>query len=331
MKIAVDAFGGDNAPLEIIKGCIDASKEYGIDIVLTGDEDKIKACAKENDLDISKMEIIHAPDILTMEDEATDIVKAKSQSSMAVGLKAVKDGKADAFASAGNSGAVVVGATTIVKRIKGIKRVTFSPIMPKAKGFFILADSGANVECRPEMLEQFAIMASVYIKKVMNITNPRVGLLNVGVESHKGTDIHKEAYKLLEANKNINFIGNVEAREMPKDGADVLVADGFSGNIAVKAYEGVASMLMGKIKGIFTKNLITKIAAAIVLKEVNKLKKEMDYNEYGGAPIMGASKPVFKIHGSAKAKTVKNALKLTKAYAESGVIEEITMAVSKGE
>ncbi|MFI3325173.1 MAG: phosphate acyltransferase PlsX [Clostridia bacterium] len=331
MKIAVDAFGGDNAPLEIIKGCIDARNEYNIDIILTGDEEKIKSCAKENSLDISKIEILHAPDVITMEDEATDIVKAKSQSSMAIGLKAVKDGKADAFASAGNSGAVVVGATTIVKRIKGIKRVTFAPIMPKDKGFFILADSGANTECRPEMLEQFAIMANVYIKKVMNIPSPRVGLLNVGTESHKGTAMHQEAYKLLNNNKSLNFIGNVEAREMPKDGADVLVADGFSGNIAVKAYEGVASMLMGKIKGIFTKNLITKIAAAIVLKEVNKLKKDMDYNEYGGAPIIGASKPVFKIHGSAKAKTVKNALKLTKAYVESGVIEEITKAVTNDE
>lgn len=331
MKIAVDAFGGDNAPLEIIKGCIDARNEYNIDIILTGDEEKIKSCAKENSLDISKIEILHAPDVITMEDEATDIVKAKSQSSMAIGLKAVKDGKADAFASAGNSGAVVVGATTIVKRIKGIKRVTFAPIMPKDKGFFILADSGANTECRPEMLEQFAIMANVYIKKVMNIPSPRVGLLNVGTESHKGTAMHQEAYKLLNNNKSLNFIGNVEAREMPKYGADVLVADGFSGNIAVKAYEGVASMLMGKIKGIFTKNLITKIAAAIVLKEVNKLKKDMDYNEYGGAPIIGASKPVFKIHGSAKAKTVKNALKLTKAYVESGVIEEITKAVTNDE
>ncbi len=330
MKIAVDAFGGDNAPLEILKGCIEASLEYNIDIVLVGHTEKINACAKENNLDISKMEIIHAEDVISMEDDATIIVKAK-ESSMAVGLKAVKDGKADAFASAGNSGALVVGATTIVKRIKGIKRVTFAPVMPKEQGFFMLADSGANVDVRPEMLEQFAIMANTYVKKVMGIANPRVGLLNVGTESHKGTDIHREAYKLLSANKSLNFVGNVEAREMPKDGADVLITDGFAGNVAVKAYEGVASVLMGKVKGIFTKNIITKIAAAIVLKEVNKLKKEMDYHEYGGAPILGSTKPVFKIHGSAKARTVKNALRLTKAFVSSGVIDEIGKAVSKGE
>ncbi|MFI3207347.1 MAG: phosphate acyltransferase, partial [Clostridia bacterium] len=178
MKIIVDAMGGDNAPLEIIKGCIDAKEEYKIDIILTGDKDVISKCAKDNNLDISGFEIIHASQVITMHDAATDVVKAKSDSSMAVALKALKDGKADAFASAGNSGAVVVGATTIVKRIKGVKRVAFCAVIPSENGFSMITDTGANVECRPEMIEQFAIMASVYMKKVMNLTSPRVGLLN---------------------------------------------------------------------------------------------------------------------------------------------------------
>ncbi len=331
MKILVDAYGGDNAPLAIIQGCIDGAKEYNLDIILCGDEDKIKACAKENQLDISNMEILHAPEVVTNDDEASVVVKSKKNSSMAVALRALKDGKADAFASAGNSGALVMGATMIVKRIKGIKRVTFAPVMPKNKGFFMLADSGANVDCRPEMLEQFAIMADIYVKKVMKIANPRVGLLNVGVEDHKGTDMHRSAFELLKNNSRLNFIGNIESRDMPDDAADIIITDGFAGNVAVKAYEGVAAVLMGKVKGIFTKNIITKLAALLVLKEVNKLKKEMDYHEYGGAPIIGSIKPVFKIHGSAKAKTVKNALRLTRDFASSGVIEEIEKSVNKGE
>ncbi|MDO4460136.1 MAG: phosphate acyltransferase PlsX [Clostridia bacterium] len=327
MRIIVDAFGGDNAPLEILKGCYDASKELGIDIVLAGNSEIIRKTASENNIDISAMEILEASEVITMEDEPTSVVKAKADSSMAVGLKALADGKADAFASAGNSGAVVVGATMIVKRIKGVKRVAFAPVMPKNKGFFMLADSGANVECRPEMINQFATMASCYVNKVMNIDKPRVGLANVGTEDHKGGPFQHECFALLKENKDINFIGNIEARDFPDDAADVIVCDGFTGNIITKLYEGVAMTLMGKIKGLFMKNLKTKLAAALILKDFKVLKKELDYNEYGGAPILGASKPVFKIHGSAKASTVKSALRLTKAYVESGIIDEIAEAV----
>lgn len=331
MKIIIDAFGGDNAPLEIIKGCIEASNEYSVGIVLTGDQGKIEDCAKKNNLDISKFEIIHAGQVLTMDDEPTDVVKAKSESSMAVGCKALKAGKGDAFASAGNSGALVVGSTMIVKRIKGIKRVTFSAIMPKEKGFFMFSDAGANVDCRPEMLEQFAFMADVYMRKVMAVNNPRVGLLNVGTEEHKGTDLQRATYELLKKNKKLNFVGNVEGRDIPADGADIIISDGYSGNIAVKTYEGVAEVLMGKIKGVFGKNILTKIAALLVLSEIKQMKKELDYHEYGGAPIMGASKPVFKIHGSAKARTVKNAIARTIKYVESGVIDEISNELSAGD
>ena len=328
MRIIVDAFGGDNAPLEILKGCAQAEKELGITILLAGKGDVIRKVAAENQIDISNMEIIEAEDVITMEDDATSVVKTKKNSSMAVGMKALAEGKADAFAGAGNSGAMVVGATMIVKRIRGVKRVSFSAVIPKSEGFLMLSDAGANVECRPEMIDQFALMSSVYMKKVMGVNNPRVGLANVGTEEHKGGEFQHECYALLKENQDINFIGNIEAREIPYDAADVVVCDGFTGNIIVKLYEGVAMALMSKIKGVFTKSLKTKLAAAVVLPEMKELKKSMDYNEYGGAPILGASKPVFKIHGSAKAKTVVSALKLTKAYAETNIIDDISVAVS---
>ena len=322
MKIIVDAFGGDNAPLEIIKGCADAVAELDLDIVLTGDEVIIRRVAKENAISLNRIEIVDAPDVITMEDSAGDIMKSKANSSMAVGLKLLAEGKGDAFLSAGNSGALVVGATLIVKRIKGIKRVAFAPVMPKNKGFFMLIDSGANVECKPEMLRQFGIMASIYVEKVMNIKNPRVALANVGVEDHKGGELQHEAFALLKKSP-VNFIGNVEARDIPDDAADVIVSDGFTGNCILKMYEGVALVMMGKLKD----------GTGSLYERFQKLKQELDYNEYGGAPLMGTAKPVFKAHGSSKAKTIKSALRLTKAYVEGNVVHEIAESIQalKGE
>ncbi len=329
MKIIVDGFGGDNAPGEVLLGCAQAMEELGVEILLTGDEARLKASAKELGLSeaLGKMEILPSAGVLTMEDEPTSVIKEKADSSMAVGLRALAVGRGDAFASAGNSGAMVVGATTIVKRIKGVKRVTFAPILPKSQGFFMLSDGGANVDCRPEMLVQFGLMGAVYMEKVMGVKAPRVGLCNVGSESHKGDDLRRQAYALLKECKDINFTGNVEARELPYDGCDVAVADGFTGNMLLKLYEGVALALMDQIKGVLTTGLKNKLAAAMVYKDMKQLKKHMDYNEYGGAPIMGAQKPVFKIHGSAKASTVKNALRLTRDYTQSGIIEDIARAV----
>ena len=326
MKIIVDAFGGDNAPLEIIKGCAEATKELDIDILLTGDEQEIRRVAKENEISLDRITIADAPDVITMEDSAGDIMKSKSNSSMAVGLKKLAAGEGDAFLSAGNSGALVVGATMIVKRIKGVKRVAFAPVMPKDKGFFMLIDSGANVDCKPEMLRQFGVMASIYVEKVMGVKNPRVGLANVGVEDHKGGELQHAAFALLK-DSPINFIGNIEARDIPFDAADVVVADGFTGNCILKLYEGVAMVMMGKIKKIFKKSVKNTIAASLIMKDLKGLKKEMDYNEYGGAPIMGAAKPVFKAHGSSKAKTIKSALRLTKAYVEGNVVKEIADSI----
>ena len=331
MKIIVDAFGGDNAPQEILLGCAQARQELGVDILLTGDKARLEACAKELNItrELAAMEILPCGETLTMEDEPTSVIREKSDSSMAVGLRALAEGQGDAFASAGNSGALVVGATTIVKRVRGVKRVAFAPIMPKSQGFFMLIDGGANVDCRPEMLLQFGLMGSAYMKSVMGIENPRVALANVGAEEHKGDQLRQEALALLKACPDIRFTGNIEARDIPYNQADVVVADGFTGNMILKLYEGVAMALMDKVKGVFMGSLKGKLAAAMVYNDLKKMKKELDYNEYGGAPIMGCSKPVFKIHGSAKASTVKSALALSRDYTQSGIIEQIGQAVSK--
>lgn len=326
MKIIVDAFGGDNAPLEILKGCEMAVADYGIDIVLVGSKSIIEKVASDNKILMYRMEIVDAPDVITMEDPATDITRAKKNSSMAVGLRLLAEGKGDAFISAGNSGALVVGATLYVKRIKGIKRCAFAPVIPKDNGCFMLIDSGANVDCRPEMLQQFGVMGSIYMEKVMGIKKPRVGLINVGTEDHKGGELQHETFALLK-DSNLNFVGNIEARDVPVDAAEVVVTDGFTGNVMLKMFEGVAATLMGKIKGVINQNVKTKIAGAMIYPEMKQLKKQIDYNEYGGAPIMGISKPVFKAHGNAKAKTFRNALRLTAEYVNANVVNEISAAM----
>lgn len=329
MKIIVDAFGGDNAPLEIIKGCVDAVNEFDdVSIILTGDEETIKKVMSENNLSDNRIEIYHCSEVITMEDPAEAVLKTKKDSSMAVGFKLLNDQTGDAFISAGNSGALCMGATLAVKRIKGIKRPAFSPVMPSDNGCFILMDGGANLECRPEMLYQFAVMGSIYMNKVMKIENPRVGLVNVGTEEHKGTELYKATYKLLKES-NLNFVGNIEGRDVPEGKCDVVVCDGFAGNVFIKTYEGVALLIMNKVKSIFTSSLKGKLSAGLVLSDINKLKKELDYNEYGGAAIIGASRPVFKAHGSSKARTIKSAIRICRDYVKADAIGEISKAIQE--
>lgn len=328
MKIIVDAFGGDNAPLEIIKGCALAVEDLGIEVILTGDKNIIKKTAIENGISLNNIRVVHTDVVISPDDDASAVVKEKKNSSMGMGFQLLNSGEGDAFVSAGNSGALVMGSSLIIKRIKGVKRPAFAPVMPKAQGCFMLVDGGANNEVRPDMLQQFAIMGSIYMNKVMGIDNPRVGLANVGTEEHKGGTLQQEAFELLKTTP-INFIGNVEGRDIPADGCDVLVTDGFNGNLILKTYEGVAMELMSKIKSVFMKNVKNKIAAAMIMSDLKKLAKEMDYNEYGGAAIMGVNKPVFKAHGSSKAKTIKSALRLTKQFVEGGVVEEISTNIAK--
>ena len=329
MKIIVDAFGGDNAPLAPIKGAADARAAFGVDIILTGDEDKIKKVAAENGISLDGIVIEHAPDVFTNDDQPSAIrSKAKANTSLAVGFRLLKEGAGDALVSAGNSGAIGAGSMFLVKRIKGIQRVAFAPIMPNLNSSFMLIDSGVNTDLRPKALAQFALMGSIYMNRVMGFDSPRVGLANVGTEEHKGDALRQEAYTLLKKTPSINFIGNVEGRDIPLDGCDVVVCDGFTGNMILKTYEGVAIALMKKIKGVFTKNLKTKLAAAVVMKELKELKKSMDYDEVGGAPVLGCSKPVFKAHGSSNAKTIMNAIRLTADYVDKNVIGAVTDALA---
>lgn len=323
MKIAVDAFGGDNAPLEIIKGAVAAKNEYGVDILLTGNEDIIKSVAVDNNIDISGIEIVHTEEVFDMHDQPTDIVRSKKNTSLGLALQLVAEDKADAFVSAGSTGAVVAGATFIIKRIKGIKRPALGTVLPSRTKKFILMDCGANAECRPEMLQQFGIMASLYMQNVEGVENPEVGLLNIGTEDTKGTPLQLEAYKLLKESP-INFIGNVESREMPAGVCDCVIADGFTGNIALKLYEGVAMNLMKMIKGVFTTNFKTKISYLLAKSEMKGLKKFADYGEVGGAPLLGVKKPVIKAHGGSDAKAIKNAIRQAKLCIENDVINKIS-------
>ena len=335
MKVLVDAFGGDNAPLEILKGCALSLEKYdGLEIILVGNKSIIEKTAEENNIDLKNMEIQDASDVISMEDDAGEIMKSKKDSSMAVGLRLLAEGKGDAFLTAGNSGALIMGATFIIKRIKGVKRPAFSPVMPTSKGPVLLIDSGANVEVRPEMLQQFGIMGSIYMENVLKIENPRVALANVGTEDHKGGELQHEAFRLLKES-NVNFIGNMEARDIPAGETDVIVADGFTGNVIVKMYEGVAAELFKKIKGVFYKNAKTKLAALLIKKELYELKQYFDYNQYGAAPVMGVAKPVLKTHGSAKADAVVTAMKSVIDFTQTDVIgkieENITAMKKKGE
>ncbi len=326
MKIIVDAFGGDNAPLEIIKGAMLARKEYGCDIVLVGDEDKIKQCVSDNNIDLENTVIVDAKEVITMHDEAKSVLKAKADSSMAVGFRLLNEGVGDAFVSAGNTGAVTVGATLITKRIKGVKRPAIASVMPSAKKPILLMDCGANAECRAEFLYQFGLMGSLYMKNILHYDNPSVALANNGEEDTKGTPTVKEAYALMK-DAPYNFIGNIEGRQIPFGDADVVVADGFTGNLILKTYEGVAKVLMSGIKDAFMKNTLSKLSYLGVKSGIDDMKKQFDYKEYGGAVLLGVKKPVIKAHGSADARTFKNAVKQAVWFLENNLIEEIEKAL----
>jgi len=319
MKIVVDAFGGDNAPLEIIKGAAMAVAELGVDIILTGDEQAIKKCAEENNISLNKVEICHAGDVMSMHDQPNEIIKSKKDSSMAVALKLVAEDKGDAFVSAGSTGAIVFGGTFIVKRIKGVKRAAIGSLVPAREGSFLLMDCGANADCRPEMLAQFAVMSSVYMTKVMGKENPTVGLLNIGTEETKGSELQLGAYELLKK-APINFIGNVEAREIPKGVCDIIITDGFTGNIVLKLYEGVSLNMFSMLKDVFLKNFGTKVAYLLTKNGLKQIKQKADASEVGGAPLLGLKKPVIKAHGNSNAVAIKNAIIQAKIFAENDVV-----------
>mgnify|MGYP002767660413 FL=1 len=331
MRIVIDAYGGDNAPFEIVKGASDASVCFNTEITLAGKQSEIEKIISDNNLKFhGNLTIVDTDDVITMHDDPTSILKAHSNSSMALAFKELCEGRADAFVSAGSTGAIVVGGTLMVKRIKGIKRPALGGLIPSPEGHYMLMDMGANSECRPEMLAQFGIMSSVYLEKVEGIENPKIGLLNIGTEDTKGDTLRVEAYKLLKE-APVNFVGNIESREMPKGVCDAVITDGYTGNIALKLIEGTGSVLFKMIKNVLYKNISNKIAALIIKKDLYGLKSMMDSSEVGGAPLLGVSKPVIKAHGSSDAKAIKNAVKQAIIFTEKNVINTISENIIKSE
>lgn len=322
MKIIIDCMGGDLAPVETLKGAVLARRELGGEYILVGHEETIRATAAEQGLDISGMEILHAESVVTMHDDATAPVRGKKDSSMAVALRALADGQGDAVVSCGNTGALFAGATLIVRRIKGVHRAAIAALLPFNPPVLML-DAGANVTVRPEFLPQFATLGVAYMKSLYGMENPRVGLLNNGAEEHKGTPIHTEAYALLSADPAINFVGNVEGNAVTQSACDVLVTDGFTGNVMLKTMEGMGKLIMKRIKGVFYTNVATKLAALMVKKHVADVKRDFDVSEQGGSPILGLCKPVIKAHGSSDARAFKNAIRQAIRFAESGAIADV--------
>lgn len=328
MKIVVDAMGGDNAPAEIVKGALMAAKLYPeTEIVLVGREDAIKSEMEKNGYTGSNITVVHASEVVGMHDDPATVLRHKKDSSMAVALTMLRKGDGDAIVSAGSTGALLSGATLFAKRIPGIRRGALGAIIPAKNGGVLLLDSGANTECTAEYLLQFGFMGSLYMQKMMGMKNPRIGLLNIGSEDSKGGPLQKEAYILLKEagdHGRLNFVGNIEARDVPQGACDVLVCDGFTGNVLLKSIEGVGLYMAEAVKGIFMENMKTKLAYLMVHSGMQGFKKMMSYEEVGGAPFMGISKAVIKAHGSSNALSIQNAIRQAITYAQSGMIEEIT-------
>ncbi len=324
MKILVDAMGGDNAPGEIVKGAVRAQRELGVEIVLVGRKEEVEACLKAENA--PEIEVIDAREIVTMEDDPSTATRRKKDSSMTVGLNRLRDGEADAMVSAGSTGALLTGATLIVKRMRGIRRAALAPVPPAGEKGVMLIDCGANAECTPEYLLQFAYMGSFYAKKVMGCAQPRVGLLNVGTEDTKGDTLRHETFALLkqaDEEGRIRFIGNVEGTGVFNGSVDVVVTDGFTGNVLLKATEGVIKYMMKSLKGVFYASAPNKLAAAVLKKDLKAMARSMDVNEVGGTALIGISKPVIKAHGSSNAASIFAAIRQAKRFVESGIIAEI--------
>lgn len=338
MKIILDAMGGDNAPQAPVLGAIEAVKRYNADIILVGQGQEILEVLKKNGLDTlpEGVEIAHADDVVDMHDDPASVIHKRKNSSMIIGLKMLADGKGDAFVSAGSTGALLTGATLLVKRVRGIRRAAMAPAMPtKAGTKVIICDCGANAECTPEFLLQFGLVASAYSKFTLGVENPRVGLLNIGSEDSKGTQLQKDAYALLKDASDrglVNFTGNVEARDVPLGAVDVVVCDGFSGNILIKSIEGTAMFMGSMLKRMFKKNLGSKLGYLLCKSGVQDMMKLLDYREIGGTQFLGIKKPVIKAHGSSDALAFRNAVKQAMTAAEGDFTAQLekNLAALKG-
>lgn len=334
MRILIDAMGGDHAPDAIVQGAIDAAKEFGVQIVLVGRGETILKSLGNLGLDTlpKGIEIANADDVVDMHDDPASVVRTRKEASMVVGLRMLAEGAGDAFISAGSTGALLSAATLIVKRVKGIRRAAMCPEIPTETGSALLIDCGANAECTPEFLLQFALLGSVYARKAQKKENPKVGLLNIGTEDSKGTQLQKDAYVLLQqadAEGLIQFAGNVEARDVPLGAVDVVVADGFSGNVLLKTIEGTATFMNHMLKGMFKKNLLTKVAALICKDGLGAFKRKLDYREVGGTMLLGISKPVVKAHGSSDARAIRSAVRQAMEAVSANMTEALQSDVQK--
>ena len=318
--------GGDNAPGEIVRGAVQAARELNVDVTLVGQEEKILPILKECGVAApdEHISLVNAREVVEMEDDPSTVTRTKKDSSMTVALTMLRKGEGDAVISAGSTGALLSGATLVVRRIRGIRRACFGPVFPNGGKGTLLIDCGANDECTPEYLLQFAYIGYFYSKELLGVPNPRVGLLKSGTEETKGTALQKETYALLtEAHQagRLNFIGNVEARDVMSGAVDVLVTDGFTGNVLLKTVEGTAKAMMKELKAIFYKNAKNKLAAAMLKKDVYGLKDMLDPSEQGATPLLGISRPVLKAHGSADARAIYNSVRRALEYIDAGVIE----------
>ena len=329
VSVALDAMGGDNAPGQIVKGAVDAVNiDNGIFVYLVGRQELIKEELSKYTYNNEQIEVVDARDVIETGEAPVMAVRRKKDSSLVKALTMVKEKRADAFVSAGSSGAILVGGQVIVGRLKGVERPPMAPLIPTAKGVSLIVDSGANVDSRATFLVQWAKMGSIYMENVLGIKNPKVAIVNVGVEEEKGNQLVKEAYPMLKECKDINFVGSIEARDIPNGNADVIVCDAFVGNVILKLYEGLGKTLIGKVKGAMMSTLKTKIGALLIKGALKDTMKSFDATEYGGAPLIGLNGLVVKTHGNAKAKEIKNSLIQCKKFKESNISEKIMESIN---
>ena len=334
MKIIIDAMGGDNAPGEIVKGALDALDIFDCEIILTGrGEDILRVLERNNISNLpAGVEIVNAAEIVEIEDDPATVIREKKDSSLVVGLDLLKEGRGDALVSAGSTGALLSGATLIVKRIRGIRRAALALFTPNSKNGFILIDCGANAECTPEYLNQFALMGSIYAEYLLSTESPRVGLLNIGAELTKGTSLQLETYKILEDAKSkghINFVGNIEPAAAMNGDCDILVSDGYSGNIFLKTVEATASLVMKELKAVYFKNPMTKLSAMMVKRHIKELRTKMSADTIGGTALLGISKPVLKAHGSSNAAAITSAIGQAILSVNANIAEQISNVLSE--